>query len=236
MIFAASFAALFALSACNNQPTTPETTPPASDSTAVAVDTPITIAPDITIQFKDTQAVLTVSGETTTLIQEPMASGIAYKNDKYEYLEHQGAISIIKEGKTLFENDLAKQATAGATAVPYSEAKNYFVLNTYKDGQLKNPKLSNSKEFDTYFGPAATMGEGGRPTPIDFEKQYVVAVITPLSDKNPSLVIDGVEQNGADIVVNYRVVEGEKTTFTVRPAKALLIDKKYTGNVILQKK
>ena len=63
--------------------------------------------------------------------------------------------------------------TDKAKQVDYTEAHGYFVRNGAP------PHLScyyDSKEaFDSVFGCAAFMGEGGTPTQIDFTRQSVIA-------------------------------------------------------------
>ncbi len=70
-----------------------------------------------------------------------------------------------------------KADAVNSTEVPYQEAKNYFVKNTYGEEENANLKIETQELFDKIFGPAPVMGEGGKPTAIDFAKQYVVAYI-----------------------------------------------------------
>lgn len=47
-------------------------------------------------------AMLVLRGETISLKQDLMASGIKYSNATYEYSEHQGEITLKKDGKVVF--------------------------------------------------------------------------------------------------------------------------------------
>lgn len=134
--------------------------------------------------------------------------------------------NITKETKT--EN-------FSVSSVPYKEAKNYFVKNTYKSGDLANPKITSQEEFDKIFGMATTMGENGKPTSIDFTKEYAVAIIENASDKTTTLKINTIEKNNDKVVVNYSKNEGEKQTFSTQPFLLLIIDNQYKGNVELVK-
>jgi hypothetical protein len=119
--------------------------------------------------------------------------------------------------------------------IPYTLAKNYFVKNTYIDGQLKNPKITSQEIFDQYFGMATLMGEGGQPTPIDFSKQYVIAVIGAESDNLPTMSVKSVNKNKKDIMVNYEYKLNGNAGYTMRPLLLLIVDKKHKGNIVLVK-
>ena len=73
-----------------------------------------------------------------------------------------------------------KKAQAIDKTLSYTVANNYFVKNNVND--LANSKITTREEFDNLFGMAATMGSNGTPTSIDFENQYVIAVIEPDTD------------------------------------------------------
>ena len=76
--------------------------------------------------------------------------------------------------------DAVSSATT-AVDVPYKVANGYFVRNDVK--KLPNGKISKQKDFEASFGMAAVMGNDGRPTEIDFDNQYVIAVSKPVTDR-----------------------------------------------------
>ena len=76
--------------------------------------------------------------------------------------------------------DAVSSATT-AVDVPYKVANGYFVRNDVK--KLPNGKISKQKDFEASFGMAAVMGNDGRPTEIDFNNQYVIAVSKPVTDR-----------------------------------------------------
>lgn len=119
--------------------------------------------------------------------------------------------------------------------IPFIEAKNYFVKNTYKVGQLNNPKITSQKDFEEIFGMAAIMGKKGKPTEIDFSKQYVIAVIAEVTDKSTILKATNLQQKDNNIILTYEFKEGEKQTYSIQPFILLVIDNKYQGEVILEK-
>lgn len=123
-----------------------------------------------------------------------------------------------------------------STEVPFIEAKNYFVANTYKDEALPNPKITSQEEFNKYFGMAATMGENGKPTAIDFSKQYAIAVIGKTTDKATTLQINSLKKDGDSIVLNYSQTEGEKQSYKMRPFLLIVVDHQHQGDVKVVKK
>ena len=119
--------------------------------------------------------------------------------------------------------------------VPYTTAQRYFVNNTYHDGDLVNPKITTHTEFEKFFGAAPVMGKNGQPTSIDFSKQYIVAVMGKLTDRNTSININSLKQKDNVILLNYKVTEGEKESATIRPVLIIIVDNKYQGEIKLVK-
>jgi len=113
----------------------------------------------------------------------------------------------------------------------YQNIKNYFVKNTVKKEQKR--KIENQKEFDALFGAATIMGTEGKPTPIDFKQQNVIAIIGKTTNYNTSIEIIGVAMGAmGTVVVSYKTIKGAKMTYTIKPFAALLIDKNQTGKII----
>jgi len=117
--------------------------------------------------------------------------------------------------------------------VPFTIANRYFVNNTYNDGDLLNPKISTPEQFKKIFGMATIMGPNGKPTAIDFSRQYVVAVIGKLTDRNTSINMNSLKQKDNGILLTYKVTEGEKGSVTIRPALMIIVDNKYQGEIRL---
>lgn len=116
--------------------------------------------------------------------------------------------------------------------IPFYEAKNYFVRN---DIQNSVPvKFENEKDFKEYFGMAAVMGKDGMPTSIDFTKQYVIAVTLPETDTETDINLVSLKKDtNSDIILTYKVITGEKRSYTIIPVRLLIVDKKYDGTVKL---
>ncbi len=129
----------------------------------------------------------------------------------------------------------SNEIVAGAVSnIPFVEAKNYFVKNTFTADSLAAPKISSQKDFDVVFGAASTMSANGKPTPIDFTKQYAIAVIQPVTGKATTLSVNSLVQQENNIVLHYTKAEGEKQSFTTRPFILLIVDGTYSGDVVVK--
>ncbi len=117
--------------------------------------------------------------------------------------------------------------------IPFSIAKNYFVKNSV--ASLDNPKIETVEKFDEIFGMATTMGEDGKPTEIDFAKQYVIAVVLPETDSLKTVVPVSLQKDEqGQITLSYKIEVGQKRTFTIVPNFAIIVSKADSGNVVLK--
>jgi len=114
--------------------------------------------------------------------------------------------------------------------IPYKEAKNYFVKNNI-DAAIDNPKFETQEEFDQVFGMATTMGDKGKPTPIDFSKEFVIAQIEDPSSQSIELKPVSIRKNSNILEIKYKKVVGESQSYTTQTAMILIIDRKYDGDV-----
>lgn len=131
------------------------------------------------------------------------------------------------------QTNLQEEVSSGDT-IPYVEAQRYFVNNTYKDSGVK--KITAQNEFDVIFGMAAIMGSNGKPTEIDFAKNYVIAVIGSESNKKPEIIINSLKKEGENIALSYSIKEEEETSSTSKPNVILIIDKRYEGELKVEVK
>lgn len=114
--------------------------------------------------------------------------------------------------------------------IPYKEAKNYFVKNNI-EAAIDSPKFESQQEFDKVFGMATTMGDNGKPTPIDFSREFVVAQIEDPSTQSIELKPVSIRKNANILEVKYRKVVGADRSYTSQTAMILIIDRKYEGDV-----
>src|SRR5574344_1483932 len=89
-------------------------------------------------------------------------------------------------------------------SIKYSQAKNYFVLNTVDKASLN--VIGSQQDFDSLFGAAATMGKDGEPTAIDFDKQSVIAVIMSPTDHPTTLEAVSLLKKAQKITFTYKAI------------------------------
>ncbi len=119
------------------------------------------------------------------------------------------------------------------TDIAFNVAKNYFIKNTVTN--LEDPKIETLEKFNELFGMATTMGKDGKPTEIDFTKQYVIAVVLPETDLQTTIDPVSLQRNEkGEITLSYRIVVGQKRTFTILPNLAIIVSKTDNGNLILK--
>lgn len=120
-----------------------------------------------------------------------------------------------------------------AQEVPYQEAKNYFVNNTYPDQTTHVLRITSEKKFNEIFGMAALMGDEGKPTEINFSKNFVIALIDAVSNETESIIIKNLANERKKLNLRYAILKREVPSFaTFRFAKILIVNKKYKAPVI----
>jgi len=130
------------------------------------------------------------------------------------------------------EKWIADMANQNEENIPFTIAKNYFVHNTVT--KIDNQKMETAEKFSEIFGMATTMGAAGKPTEIDFSKQFVIAVILPETDMSTTIYpINLVKNTNNEITLHYKSVVGTKQSFTTRPNFILIVDKRENGRIIL---
>ncbi|MBR2266407.1 MAG: hypothetical protein IJ882_07070 [Paludibacteraceae bacterium] len=110
--------------------------------------------------------------------------------------------------------------------VPYIVAHNYFVRNDVT-GHVP-AKIVSLDEFERYFGMAAFMGKNGQPTPVDFEKQFAIAVVLPETNHSTKLHAQSLIDDGQKLTFIYHVnVAPEENTWTQVPVLLIFVDRQY---------
>ncbi len=121
--------------------------------------------------------------------------------------------------------------------INFTLARNYFVNNTVTDSDIRYLKVNNKEKFDTFFGMATKMGEDGKPTQIDFNNEYVIAVIMP--ETNLPTIITPISFERSDdnkLVLSYiiKTNDNQEQTFTTRPFFMLIINNLEQGELIFK--
>ena len=118
----------------------------------------------------------------------------------------------------------------GTDEVAFEVAKNYFFKN---DQQIPaSPKITTEEEFNKLFGMATVMGKDGKPTSIDFTKQFVLAIVLPVTDKATEINPVKVEVKSGALFYTYEVKTGEKQTYSIQPVSIIILDKQYENNEV----
>ena len=124
-----------------------------------------------------------------------------------------------------------KPAEANVENVPFQVAKNYFFKN---DQPLPaGPKITTAAAFDRLFGMAAFMGKDGQPTAIDFDKQFVLAIVLPVTDMSTQIMPLKVEAKGNRLFYYYEVKTGEQLSFSIQPVSIIILDKQYENHEVI---
>ena len=118
-----------------------------------------------------------------------------------------------------------------STEVAFEVAKNYFFKNDQVSPEY--PKITTEEEFNNLFGMATTMGENGKPTAIDFTKQFVLAIVLPVTDFATEINPVKVEEKGDSLLYTYEIKSGEKQSFSIQPVSIIILDKKYENKRIV---
>ncbi len=124
--------------------------------------------------------------------------------------------------------------------VIYSVAKNYYV-DRMNNQEVIYKKISSYNELISIFGLDPKTDKNGdlsegKPTEVDFSKNYVIGLIAPQSYKNKEIIINNIIKNNGNITINYSIKD-TATPITSRfaPFKILIIDRRYDGNISLNK-
>ena len=114
--------------------------------------------------------------------------------------------------------------------IPFEEVKNYFFRN---DADIpESPVIDSSEQFGELFGAAAFMGKDGQPTPIDFNKEFVIAVVNPVTDCLTELAPESLQKVDGVLVFTYRETIGEQQSWTMRPILLIKVDRQYKADTV----
>lgn len=120
----------------------------------------------------------------------------------------------------------------GVTA-RYNPMNNYFVNNNFQNGTHKLV-IHNQRDFESVFGMAAVMGRNGQPTNIDFNRQFVIAIILPETDYQTGVETVMLNRDGNRLYYSYMIHRGHRTSYNIRPFAAVVVDRSEPSDVIFQ--
>lgn len=116
------------------------------------------------------------------------------------------------------------QSMDNSRPLSYTIAKGYFVKNTYAADSLQCLLITQPNQLDELLGLAATMGANGRPTDIDFSRQYAIACIYPATDYNTSLQPFSLTSNIDTLHLQLKITKGTQQSFTMVPLSLLIVE------------
>ena len=121
------------------------------------------------------------------------------------------------------------------STIPFEEVKNYFLRN---DAVIPgSPLIDSSEQFQELFGAATLMGKNRQPTPIDFDQEFIIAVVNPATDRMTELTPESLRQENGELVFTYLETIGEPQSWTLQPVLLVKVDRKYkTDRVRLDRK
>ena len=115
--------------------------------------------------------------------------------------------------------------------VAFEVGKNYFFKNDQKFPT--SSKITTAEEFGKLFGMATTMGENGKPTPIDFTKQFVLAIVLPVTNLATEITPGRLDEKGDTLFYFYDAKAGEAQSYSTQPISLIILDKKYADKQIV---
>ncbi len=133
-------------------------------------------------------------------------------------------LSSCKQNQQQNEANPEEAILGKPSEVSYTVAQNYFI----KNGAVlpENHKITDQETFNQIFGMATTMGENGKPTEIDFDKNFVIAVETGPVQKETTLTPEYlINHHDGKLVFHYAIKQGEDISYTIRPVLIIIVDK-----------
>ena len=120
---------------------------------------------------------------------------------------------------------LNRQVPKGTRDVPFEIAHGYF----FRNGQPlpSDAKITSEDTFRQLFGMAAVIGKDGMPTVIDFSKQFVIALVMPVTDTLTEIEPQSLRQEDGALVYTYEVHMGDKQTWSMQPVSIIVVDNQY---------
>ena len=88
----------------------------------------------------------------------------------------------------------AQKIDQAATPVPFTTLENYFVRNDVDCSKQQRLIIDNKADFEKYFGMAAHMG--GMPTEVNWNKQFVIALVMPETKRATTIYPVNVKASG----------------------------------------
>jgi len=128
-------------------------------------------------------------------------------------------------------NEQSSSTPDDGREVAFEVAQNYF----FNNGQdiPASPKITKAEDFEQLFGMATFAGDEGNPTAIDFTKQFVLAIILPVTDIDTEIIPIKVIEKGDSLFYTYKIRTGEQQSFSSQPLSIIILDKQYEDKKVI---
>lgn len=118
--------------------------------------------------------------------------------------------------------------------IAFQPVNNYFYRN---DATQKPTKIESQAQFDNLFGAAAFMGKDGKPTEVDFDTEFVIAIIRDTTSYEDLLTPVSLKLAGDSLIFSYQETLGkERRTYQIQPVLMVKAPKKYASKHLVLKK
>jgi len=135
------------------------------------------------------------------------------------------ACSRSEPQKTPLKQDI--NTATNENQIPYKIAKNYFVNNTYRSNSLQEKKINNANTFNEIFGMATVMGENGKPTAIDFSKEFVIALIGEVSENEISYTPISLKEKDGQLSFEYAIHTKQASGALMQSSLIMIVDRQF---------
>lgn len=137
-------------------------------------------------------------------------------------------VSCNTDSSKMKESVTRSSAEVTSVEIPYQTVNNYFINNDID----KVPELiTTQSEFTKCFGMATVMGNDGKPTDIDFNKQFVIVTAAPETDIATAITPVSLEKVGDSLVFTCKMLQEEQQSYTTHPFVMVKVDRQYEGPV-----
>lgn len=117
--------------------------------------------------------------------------------------------------------------------IAFQTVNNYFYRN---DATQRPQKIESQEQFDSLFGAAAFMGKDGQPTKVDFNREFVIAIVRDTTSYEDLLTPVSLKLAGDSLVFTYQEQLGkERRSFQIQPILLVKTAKKYAAKTLVLK-
>ena len=110
-----------------------------------------------------------------------------------------------------------------AVSVPFEKLEHYFSITDVTSPTSR--KITDQETFDGLFNYGAVMGD--QQAPLDFTKEFVIAVVNPATDEQTKLSPVSLEKKNDNLVFTYSEIIGEKMSSITKPTLLIRVDRQY---------